>query len=312
MTIGTRAAKARHLILRIVPVAVTLGAVAVALPSARKTWDVYMATPWTRDGAVRAYVVTLAPEVAGRIVELPIVDNQPVHKEQLLMVIEPTDYAIAVKLAEAAVDQERANADNLEIEAQRRQRLSRLATSVEEQQTYTSKAISAQAAYRQAAANLEQARVNLKRTRIHSPVNGYVTNLLARTGDYASVGRNVLSIVDVDSFWVDAYFEETSLRAIEEGAPVRVKLMGYTEEIQGHVGSVARGIDVANARAGQGGLASVNPIFTWVRLAQRVPVRMEIDHVPAGIRLVQGMTATVEVLPRGSSKDSPRLTRKER
>ncbi len=93
--------------------------------------------------------------------------------------------------------------------------------------------------------------MNLKRTRIHSPVNGYVTNLLARTGDYASVGRNVLSIVDVDSFWVDAYFEETSLRAIEEGAPVRVKLMGYTEEIQGHVGSVARGIDVANARAGQ-------------------------------------------------------------
>jgi multidrug resistance efflux pump len=88
--------------------------------------------------------------------------------------------------------------------------------------------------------------------------------------------------------------------------------MGYAEEIQGHVGSVARGIDVANARAGQGGLASVNPIFTWVRLAQRVPVRVEIDHVPAGIRLVQGMTATVEVLPRGSSKDSPRLTRKER
>ncbi len=122
---------------------------------------------------------------------------------------------------------------------------------MEEQQTYASKAIGAQAAYRQAAANLEQARVNLKRTRIHSPLNGYVTNLLARTGDYASVGRNVLSIVDVDSFWVDAYFEETSLRAIEEGAPVRVKLMGYTEEIQGHVGSVARGIDVANARAGQ-------------------------------------------------------------
>ncbi|PWT92274.1 MAG: efflux transporter periplasmic adaptor subunit [Proteobacteria bacterium] len=309
---GTRATRIKQLVLGFVPVMVTLGAVAAAVPSARKTWDVYMATPWTRDGAVRAYVVTLAPEVAGRIVELPIVDNQLVHKEQLLMVIEPTDYAIAVKLAEAAVEQERANADNLEIEAQRRQRLSRLATSVEEQQTYASKAIAAQATYRQASANLEQARVNLKRTRIQSPVNGYVTNLLARTGDYASVGRNVLSIVDVDSFWVDAYFEETSLRAIEEGAPARVKLMGYTEEIQGHVGSVARGIDVANARAGQGGLASVNPIFTWVRLAQRVPVRVEIDHVPAGIRLVQGMTATVEVLPPEASKDSPQLTRKER
>jgi len=278
--------KIKQLLLRAVPVVVTLIAVAVAVPSARKTWNVYMATPWTRDGAVRAYVVTLAPEIAGRIVELPISDNQLVHKDQLLMVIEPTDYAIAVKLAEAAVEQAR------------RQRLSAVAASVEEQQTYASKAVTAQAGYRQTLANLEQARVNLKRTHIYSPVNGYITNLLARTGDYASVGRNLLSIVDVDSFWVDAYFEETSLHAIEDGAPVRVKLMGYTEEIRGHVGGVARGINVDNARPGQTGLASVNPIFTWVRLAQRVPVRVEIDHVPAGIRLVQGMTATVEVMPR--------------
>src|SRR5262249_42969983 len=154
-------------------VLVTLGAVAVAVPSALKTWEIYMATPWTRDGAVRAYVVTLAPEIAGRIVELPISDNLLVHKEQLLMVIEPTDYAIAVKLAEATVEQARANADNLEREAQRRQRLSQVAASVEEQQTYASRAVAAQAAYRQALANLEQARVNLKRTHIYSPVNGY-------------------------------------------------------------------------------------------------------------------------------------------
>jgi RND family efflux transporter MFP subunit len=294
-------ARIKRLALRIVPVAVTLGAVAGAVPSARKTWDVYMATPWTRDGAVRAYVVTLAPEIAGRIVELPVSDNQLVHKDQLLMVIEPTDYAIAVKLAEAAVEQARANADNLELEARRRQRLSQVAASVEEQQTYASKAVSAQAGYRQTLANLEQARVNLKRTHLYSPVNGYVTNLLARIGDYASVGRNELSIVDVDSFWIDAYFEETSLHAIEDGAPVRVKLLGYTDEIQGHVGGVARGINVDNARAGQGGLASVNPIFTWVRLAQRVPVRVEIDRVPSGIRLVQGMTATVEVMPRAGT-----------
>jgi RND family efflux transporter MFP subunit len=311
MRTGTRWANVRRLVLKIVPVVVTLGAVAAAVPSARKTWDLYMATPWTRDGAVRAYVVTLAPEVAGRIVELPIADNMLVRKDQLLMVIDPTDYAIAVKLAEAAADQERANADNLEVEAQRRQRLSRLATSVEEQQTYASKAIGAQAGYRQASANLEQARVNLKRTHIYSPVNGYVTNLMARTGDYASIGRNLVSIVDVDSFWIDAYFEETSLQAIADGAPARVKLMGYAEEIRGHVGGVARGIDVANARAGQGGLASVNPVFTWVRLAQRVPVRVEIDRVPDGIRLVQGMTATVEVLPPEASKDLPRLTRKQ-
>jgi len=277
---------------------VTLGTVAAAAPLAHKTWDAYMATPWTRDGAVRAYVVTLAPEVAGRIVELPITDNLLVRKGQLLMVVDPVDYEIAVKLTETAVEQARASADNLEVESKRRQRLSEVAASVEERQTYASRAVAAEAEYRHALANLEQARANLRRTHIHSPVNGYITNLLARTGDYASVGRNVLSVVDVDSFWVDAYFEETSLHSIDDGAPARVKLMGYTEEIQGHVGGVARGINVNNARPGQTGLASVNPIFTWVRLAQRVPVRVEIDHVPASIRLVEGMTATVEVVPR--------------
>ena len=290
--------KARQLLLGLVSILITLAAVVAAVPFARKTWHIYMGTPWTRDGAVRAYVVTLAPEVAGRIVELPIVDNELVHKDQLLMVIEPTDYTIAVKLAEAAVDQARANAGNLEMEAQRRQRLSAEATSLEEKQTFASRAIAAQATYRQALATLEQARVNLKRTHIYSPVNGRITNLGARTGDYANVGRTLLSIVDIDSFWVDAYFEETSLHAIEEGASARVKLMGYSDVIEGHVGSVASGINVANSRADQTGLASVNPIFTWVRLAQRVPVRVEIDHVPAGIRLVQGMTATVEVMRR--------------
>jgi multidrug resistance efflux pump len=176
--------------------------------------------------------------------------------------------------------------------------LSAVATSVEEKQTFASRALAAQAAYRQALANLDQARINLKRTRIYSPVNGRITNLVARTGDYANVGRTLLSIVDIDSFWVDGYFEETLLHAIADGAPARVKLMGYPETIEGHVGSVASGINVANARPDQTGLASVNPIFTWVRLAQRVPVRIEIDRVPAGIRLVQGMTATVEVLQR--------------
>jgi multidrug resistance efflux pump len=114
-------------------------------------------------------------------------------------------------------------------------------------------------------------------------------------GDYANVGQNKISLVDADSFWVDGYFEETNLGAIYEGDPANVKLLGYSQLIHGHVASIARGINVANAQPDQTGLASVNPIFTWVRLAQRVPVRIHIDQVPDGVRLVQGMTATVEV-----------------
>jgi multidrug resistance efflux pump len=133
---------------------------------------------------------------------------------------------------------------------------------------------------------------------IRSPVNGYVTNLLVQRSDYANVGQNLISVVDADSFWIDGYFEETSLGRIHEGDPATVKLMGYSQVVRGHVGSVARGINVPNSQPDRAGLASVNPIFTWVRLAQRVPVRINIDQVPDGVRLVAGMTATVQIDPR--------------
>jgi multidrug resistance efflux pump len=282
----------------IVPVLITLATVAVAAVLGWLTWQAYMGAPWTRDGQVRAYVVTMAPEVAGRIVALPIADNQFVHKGDLLMTIEQTNYKIAVSLAEAAVQQAQINAQNLQAESKRRQELTTLSTSIEEKQTYESNAQAAQAAYQQAVANLEQARVNLERTQIHAPVNGYVTNLLAQLGDYATIGQKIISLVDADSFWIDGYFEETSLERIRDGDPATVKLMGYSQLVRGHVGGVARGINVPNAQPDQAGLASVNPIFTWVRLAQRVPVRIQIDHVPDGVRLVAGTTATVQIDPR--------------
>jgi len=176
--------------LRIVPLLITLAAVAVAVVLGRAMWDAYMGAPWTRDGTVRAYVVTIAPEVAGRIVELPVTDNQFVHKGDLLVVIDPTNFKIAVSLAEAAVQQAEANAQNAEREAKRRQELTTLAVTVEEKQTFASNALASQAQYQQAVANLDQARVNLQRTEIRSPVNGWVTNLLAQLGDYANVGQN--------------------------------------------------------------------------------------------------------------------------
>jgi RND family efflux transporter MFP subunit len=258
-------------------------------------WDAYMGTPWTRDGTVRAYVVTMAPEVAGRIVELPVADNQLVHKNDLLMVIDPTNYRIAVRQGEAAVEQAKAVAQNAQTESERRQKLNILAASEEEKQTFASTALATQAQYQQAVANLEQARVNLERTRILSPVNGYVTNLLAQLGDYVTIGQNSISVVDADSFWVDAYFEETNLENIHEGDPARIKLMGYSQIVHGHVANIARGINVPNAQPNQQGLATVNPIFTWVRLAQRIPVRIHIDQVPDGLVLVAGMTATVQI-----------------
>jgi multidrug resistance efflux pump len=280
--------------LRVVPILITFITVAIAAALSWAMWDVYMAAPWTRDATVRVYVVTIAPQVAGQIVQLPVSDNQPVHKDDLLMVIDPTNYTIAVKQAEAVLDQAKANSKDAEAEYNRRKNLTTLSTSVEQKEIYEAKALSTSATVEQAAANLDQARVNLKRTEIRSPVNGYVTNLIAQLGNYANAGVNKLSIVNTDSFWIDGYFEETQLASIHEGDPARIKLMGSTKAIRGHVDSVARGIEVSNAQPDAAGLAKVNPIFTWVRLAQRVPVRIHLDEHPEDVPLVAGMTATVE------------------
>jgi multidrug resistance efflux pump len=270
-------------------VLITAATVVLAGMLGRAMWETYMDTPWTRDGTVRAYVVTMAPEVSGRIVGLPVADP--------LMVIDPTNYAIAVRLGEAAVRQAQSNMENAEREAGRRKALPDLAVSVEQQQSYETQAVAAQAQYQQAVANLDQARVNLERTVIRAPVNGWVTNLLAQRGDFAAGGQRLISIVDADSFWVDGYFEETNIDPIHVGDPAKIKLMGYPQILHGHVDSIARAIDVANAQPNGQGVATVNPIFTWVRLAQRMPVRIHFDGVPEGITLAAGMTATVQIDP---------------
>ena len=338
--------------LRLVPLLVTLATVALAGLLGWQTWNVYMGAPWTRDGTVRAYVITMAPEVSGHIVELPVADNRPVRKGDLLMVIDPTNYRIAVDQAEAVVQQAQASVQNVDaqLDVQQAQirgsqaqldraqaalvfaqqqsvRYQALAKdgwgTVQNAQQYSSEQrqqeavvqaaletlnqarrqvaplkaqrLSAEATLAQSRAQLNQAEVNLERTRIVSPVDGYVTNLMAQLGDYVTVGMNTISVVDANSFWVDGYFEETNLAPIHVGAPARIKLMGYREVVRGHVDSIARAINVANAQPNGQGVATVNPIFTWVRLAQRIPVRIHIDEVPPGIVLSAGMTATVEI-----------------
>jgi multidrug resistance efflux pump len=338
--------------MRIMPFLLTLATVALAGLLGWGMWEAYMGTPWTRDATVRAYVVMMAPEVAGRIVELPVGDNKYVHKGDLLIVIDPINYTIAVSQAEAAVQQAQASvqttdaqlavqqaqistspaqldqADAALVFAQQQAvryqdlaqkgagtiqnaqqftaQLSQQEAAVKSAQanlelaqrqiaTLKAQRLSGEAALSQAKAQLHQAQVNLERTRIVSPVNGYVTNLLAHPGDYVNVGVNTISVVDADSFWVDGYFEETNLAPIRVGDAAKIKLMGYHQIIRGHVDSIARAINVSNAQPNNQGVATVNPIFTWVRLAQRIPVRLHIDGVPSEVVLSAGMTATVDI-----------------
>jgi RND family efflux transporter MFP subunit len=279
-----------------VPILITLGTLAVAALLTWAMWEVYVAAPWTRDGTVRVYVVTMAPEVAGRIVKLPIADNQFVRKGDELFEIDPADYRIALEQAQAQAQRDAAALDYARANQGRQTSLTKegfASKDIYEKTTSTLRQSEALIALDKVA--IGKAQLDLSRTMIHSPVNGYVTNLLSQLGDYANVGQKIVSVVDTDSFWVDGYFEETNLARIHDGDPAIVKLMGYSQVVRGHVSGVARGINVPNAQPDQAGLASVNPIFTWVRLAQRVPVRIHIDQVPNGARLVAGMTATVQI-----------------
>jgi multidrug resistance efflux pump len=344
---------------QVVPFLITLATVAIAGLLGWAMWGVYMGAPWTRDATVRAYVVTMAPEVAGHIVALPVSDNKYVRKGDLLMEIDPTNYRIAVSQSEAAVQQAEANVEIIEAQMtvqqaqikanqsqievakaalvfaqQQAARYQDLAQkgygSVQNEQQFTSQLhqqeaavqtaiqnlnqaqrqvatlkaqrLSAVATLAQTRAQLHQAQVNLGDTRILSPVDGWVTNLLAQPGDYVNVGVNTISLVDANSFWVDGYFEETNLAPIRVGDPARIKLMSYSQVVRGHVDSIARAINVANAQPNNQGVATVNPIFTWVRLAQRIPVHIHIDEVPPGIVLSAGMTATVEIADRSRGR----------
>src|SRR6202171_2267585 len=283
----------------VAPILITLGTVAVAALLASATWQAYMGAPWARDGTVRAYVVTMAPEVAGRIVKLPVTDNQFVHKGDVLFEIEPADYRIALEQAQAQAQRDGAALDYARANEGRQATLEGegwVSKNIYQQVASTMHQLEAAVAVDRAA--IAKAQLDLSRVAVRSPVNGYVTNLLAQLGDYANVGQRLISLVDADSFWIDAYFEETSLERILEGDPATVKLMGYSRLVRGHVGGVARGINIPNVQPDPAGLASVNPVFTWVRLAQRVPVRIHIDQVPDGVRLVAGMTATVQIDPR--------------
>lgn len=276
---------------KLATIAAALAAVLVSLIA----WDHYLSAPWTRDGRVRVQVASVAPEVSGRIKELRVADNQFVHKGDVLYVIDSFDFDTTLQASRASLQQKAADLQVKERQSERRLRLSNLATNPEQQQIFAGNAAQAEAAFDAARLQVAQAEVNLQRTAVRSPVNGYVTNLLLRAGDYARQGVANVSIIDADSYWIDGYFEETKMARVCTDARVEAKLIGYAAPIIGHVKTITRGLSVSNAAAGTQGLPNVDPIYTWVRLAQRVPVRIAIDEVPPGVPLVSGMTATVTV-----------------
>lgn len=273
----------------------------VAILIGRTLWVHYMDEPWTRDGRVRAEIVNVAPDVSGAVVELPVRDNQFVKQGDLVMQIDPSHFRIAVEQAQAAVAARRAELQMRRADAARRADLDALVVSKESRENSAQTASSAEAQYQQALAALDAAKLNLERTRVVAPVDGYVTNLQVFKGDYTSAGQAKLAIVDSHSFWVYGYFEETKLPRVKIGAKAEMRLMSGGV-LKGHVESISRGIYDRDNPQSRDLVADVNPTFNWVRLAQRVPVRIHIDEVPKDLVLSAGTTCTVIVEPDGGGK----------
>ena len=275
-------------------VTLTLVFVAVALVLGASLWRTYMVAPWTRDGRVRAYVVDIAPEVSGTVVAVPVQDNQFVHKGDPLFIIDPSRFRLAIAEASARLSSAREDLRLRQSDASRRAGLAGI-VSAEERERFNSTASTSQAAVDAAQVQLDTAKLNLARATLYAPVNGIVTNLLLRVGDYVTTGQARVALIDSDSFWVYGYFEETKFGGIHIGDPARIKLMGYQALLGGHVESIARGINDQNGNPDRSGLQDVNPVFTWVRLAQRIPVRIHLDSIPPDIILAAGMTCSVAV-----------------
>jgi multidrug resistance efflux pump len=269
--------------------------VLAALWAGYRLWDYYMDAPWTRDGHVRADVVPVAPDVSGFVSEVLVRDNQQVRRGDVLFRIDRARYAIALEQADAVLAARRASLDNAEADLKRysaltpgevvsRQRLDQV---VATQAT-------AKANYDQAVADRALAQLNLERSEVRASVSGTVTNMELRPGTYLAPGKGVMALLDTDTLHVQGYFEETKLQRIHIGDPVNVRLMGSDHALRGRVESVAAGIEDRDRSNGSTLLANVNPTFNWVRLAQRVPVRIALERAERS-ELVAGATATVEV-----------------
>lgn len=277
-------------------VLLTVTAVVIAVIVGLHLWDYYMKAPWTRDGHVHADVVRVAPDVSGLVTELYIQDNQYIERGQPLFQIDKARFELAVSEAQALVHERKAEFAQAEREAVRNRSLAKL-IATETVEIGDTRAKRAEAALATAQASLNLAKLNLERTLVLSPVTGYVSDQTMRVGDYVHTGNPVLSIIDSQTLRVEGYFEETKLERIAIGQPVHVQLMGDSRILKGTVKSLAAGIEDRDRTRGASLLPNIDPSFNWVRLAQRIPVRVVLDQTPDDMHMIIGRTATVSVQP---------------
>lgn len=255
----------------------------------------YMFAPWTRDGHIRADVIQIAPDVSGLIQQVEVRDNQVIKRGDVLFTIDQDRFTLALRHAQATLSERQETLAQAAREARRNKQLGNL-VAAEQLEESQSREARARSAVNEAQVAVDSAQLNLDRSVVRSPVDGYLNDRAPRAHEFVTAGRPVLSVVDSASYHVDGYFEETKLSGIHIGDAVDIRVMGDDTRLRGHVQSLAAGIEDRDRSSGANLLPNVNPAFSWVRLAQRIPVRIAFDEVPQDFRMIAGRTATVSII----------------
>lgn len=287
---------------KIIKIVLTLAIISLALFFGYNKYREYIENPWTRDGQVRTQVIQVTPRVSGMITNIAVHDNQAVKKGDLLFEIDPSQYQVKLDQSQARLQRTLEGAKGTKVEYYRVQKIYSRDKGAVSQKDMNRNEVN----YYKSLADIDSsteavntAKLNLSYTKVYAEVDGYVSNINFQIGSQAVANQSILALVDTSSYWVFGFFREDAIPEVAVGDQARVTLLAYPETpLNGAVESIAWGIAPSDGNPGANLLPSVKPVFQWIRLAQRIPVRIKLDKLPDDIKLRFGMTASVMVMKR--------------
>jgi len=285
---------------KIIKILLTLAILGIALFFAYNKYREYIDNPWTRDGQVRTQVIQVTPRVNGMVTKIHVVDNQKVKTGDLLFEIDPSQYEVKLKQAEARLQRTNEAAKGTKIEYERVKNI----YSKDKGAVSQKDLVRNETNYYKSLADIDSsteavntAKLNLSYTKVFAEVDGYVSNINFQTGSQATANKAILALVDENAYWVFGFFREDAIPEVKVGDTAKVTLLAYPDTpLSGKVESIAWGISHSDGNPGSNLLPAVKPVFQWIRLAQRIPVRIKLDKLPENVKLRFGLTASVMVL----------------
>ncbi len=291
---------------KIIKILLTLIILGTAAFFAYNKYRAYIDNPWTRDGQVRTQVIQVTPRINGMVTKIHVIDNQKVKTGDLLFEIDPSQYQVKLNQAEARLQRTKEAAKGTKIEFERVKNIydkDKGAVSQKDLVRNETRYYKSLADIDSSEEAVNTAKLNLSYTKVFAEVDGYVSNINFQIGSQATANKAILALVDENAYWVFGFFREDAIPEVSVGDTAMVTLLAYPDTpLSGKVESIAWGIAHSDGNPGNNLLPSVKPVFQWIRLAQRIPVRIKLDKLPENVKLRFGLTASVVVLKSTENK----------